>query len=264
MIIGLACLAFALGAASSAPAEASAWLYEGERLTFDLSYFRVAAGTMTLEASRVPGRSMIRLASRVVSSPFVSRFARVDEQLESILDPTLATTLISRRNRLDDGRWREEVVLFDPQRGVARRFKDGREREPIDAPAPVIDTLTSLFWLRTLPLRSNATFHLVVQSGSRVYPLKITVGGPTRLRTSSGTVETLAVVPRFEEGGMLRQKGTLTLWVSADPPHTPHKIKSELSFGSLTATLTGVERPWSPVIQSTGGSEGYGKETHGP
>jgi hypothetical protein len=260
----LACFALAASLCAPVHGEVPAWLAAGERLTYELSYLRVVGGALTMEAGQVAGQPAIRLASRAVSSPFVSRFAKVDEQLESILDPMLATTLVSRRHRLDEDAWREEIVLIDPARGVARRWKDGREQDPLAVPTPVLDTLGSVFWLRTLPLEPDREFRLTVQSGSRVYPLAISVSGPSHLRTATGTQQTLIVVPRFREGGMLRQKGKLTLWVTLDATHTPLRIRSELSFGSLTATLTRIERPWSPMIQLSSGSERYGRESHGP
>jgi len=248
---------------SSGAGESSDWLVEGERLTYDLTYLRVTSGTLTLEATPMVNQTTVRLASRAVSSPFISRFARVDEQLESILDPCSATTLLSRRQALHDDGFREEVVFFDPQLGIATRFKDGREDEPLWAPPPVLDTLSALFWLRTLPLAPGAEFRLTVQSGRRVYPLLITVGPVTRLKTATGTHETLPVVPKFRDGGMLRQKGKLTLWVTNDSWHMPVRIKSELAFGSLTATLRGVERPFQPVVQSEG-TQRYERESDGP
>jgi len=261
----LAATALLTLAGSGIPAaDPPAWLLEGERLTYELSYLRLKSGTLTLEASQVPGEPTVRLASRAVSSPFVSRFARVDEQLESILDPRLGTVLWSRRQTLDDGEYREELVLFDPEQGTARRFKGGTERQALAAPPPVLDTLASIFWLRTLPLTAGSEFRLTVQSGGRVYPLVVSVGGATRLRTASGVQRVLPVVPRYREGGMLRQKGTLRLLVADDPWHTPLRITSELTFGSLTATLHSVERPWSPVVESTGSSERHGRESDGP
>ncbi len=258
----LAVAALLLG--SGGAAETSDWLAEGERLTYDLTYLRITSGTLVLEATPMANQTTIRLASRAVSSPFVSRFARVDEQLESILDPCAATTLLSRRQALHDGGLREEVVFFDPQSGTATRFKNGREYEPLWAPPPVLDTLSSLFWLRTLPLAPGGEFRLTVQSGGRVYPLLISVGKVTHLRTTTGTHETLPVVPRFRDGGMLRQKGTLTLWVTNDPLHVPVRIKSELSFGSLTATLRRVERPFFGVVESRGGPQPHEGEADGP
>ncbi len=237
---------------------------EGERLTYELTYLRVRSGTLTMEVSPTPDAPTVRVVSRAVSSPFVSRFARVDEQLESILDPSLATVLLSRRHTLDDGAVREEVVVFDPEHGTARRYKDGSEREMLVAPVPILDTLSSLFWLRTLPLAPGREFRLTVQSGARVYPLIVSVGAATRLKTRTGTQLVLPVVPRFREGGMLRQKGTLTLFVAQDPWHTPLRIRSELAFGSLTATLERVERPWNSMVESSGSSERHGRESDGP
>lgn len=261
--MGALALAATLTLAHAAGGEPD-WLSEGERLTYELSYLRLKSGTLTLEASQIPGEPTVRLASRAVSSPFVSRFARVDEQLESILDPRLGTVLRSWRRTLDDGEFREEVVLFDPEHGTARRFKNGTEHQALSAPPPVLDTLTSIFWLRTLPLSAGSEFRLTVQSGGRVYPLVVSVGPAARLRTESGVQRVLPVMPRYREGGLLRQKGSLKLLVADDPHHTPLRITSELAFGSLTATLRNVERPWSPMVELSGSSERHGRESDGP
>ena len=250
ILVSLASLLLPLVAAAQLPP----WLSEGERLSYDLSYFRVVAGSLTLAAAPVPGASTIRLTSRASSSQFVSRFAQVDEHIETLLDGTRATVLSSRRRSLEDRRWEEEVVLFDPSRGIARRWKDGQEREAIPIPTPVLDTLGSIYWIRTLPLEPGREFQLDVQSGRHVYPLVIATTGRDRVKGLGGTVDALVVVPRFRAGGMLRQKGTLTLWLTVDPTHTPLRIRSELAFGSLTATLAKVERPWSGVVESNGGS----------
>lgn len=235
-------------------AQTPPWLNEGERLTYDLSYFRVLAGSLAFEASHVPGAPTIRVTSRATSSPFVSRFAKVDEQLETLLDPTRATVLSSRRRSLEDQRWVEEIVLFDASRGIARRWKGGQEKEAIPIPTPVLDTLASIYWMRTLPLEPGREFRLDVQAGRRVYPLVVTTKGRERVKGPDGVVEALVVVPRFREGGLLRQKGELTLWVTTDPTHIPLRIRSELAFGSLTATLGKIERPWPGVVESGGGS----------
>lgn len=240
------------------------WALDGERLEYTLSYLRVIGGTLVLEQAHEPVSGVQRLRMTALSSPFVSQFTVVDDDFETVLDPVRVTTLMSCKRTHEGKRRLEELVVFDPVFGTARRWRDNVEQKPIKARAPVLDTLSAVLYLRTLPLAPGRAFKFDVQSGADTYPLIVVVTSKKRLRTASGTIETFVVQPRFREGFLAKKEGKLTLWVTTDETHTPVRIESEAPFGSLTATLTRVQRPWSSVVESGCGSRDPGKEKHGP
>lgn len=262
-----ACLltaAAVLALGSSASAQLPPWLLDGERLTYELSYLRLVGGTMVLEAGRQGADGPLGLSMRARSSAFVSRFADIDDTLITFLDPRRVTTLSSRKE-IHEGRHRsQELVLFDPERGVAHRWKNGEEEPVLKAPPPILDTLAAVYVLRTLPLASGRTFNLEVQSGGRIYPLLVEVRGIQRMRTTGRTVDTFEVEPRFREGGLLKTEARLILWLTTDATHTPLRIRSVLSFGSIVANLQEVVRPYSPMLESEGRPDAQRKELHGP
>jgi len=119
--------------------------------------------------------------------------------------------------------------------------------------------------LRTLPLAPGRAFQLTVLSGRTAYPLVVTVKDRARIKDPAGVaVETFEVEPRFREGFLAKKEGKLTLWVTTDETHAPVRISSTLPFGTLNASLTKVERPWTSVVESPRGSEKQGKDSHGP
>jgi Protein of unknown function (DUF3108) len=257
--------AVTLAAASVASAEAPDWLLQGERLTYTLTYLSVVGGTMVLQTVPPAEDGLMRFTLQANSSPFVTKFAVVDDFFETSFDPRLSTFLLSRKETREGKRRGEERIEYDPGLGVARRWKNGIVRDPIKVAPPVLDTLGAVMFLRTLPLAPGRAFQLTVLSGKTAYPLLVAVKERAKVKGAGGVpVETLVVEPRFREGFLAKKEGKLTLWVTTDETHVPVRISSTLPFGTLNASLAKVERPWQAVVESSGGPEKQGKDSHGP
>jgi len=242
--------------AGAASAELPAWMLQGERITLEMSWLGITGGTMVIEAHQPAGESTYRIAMRARSSSFVSKIIEIDDRFETRIDPVRVTAVLSTQDNREGKRTLQERVEFDPTAGTARRWKNGRERDRLVTPAPVMDTLGAIYLIRTLPLEVGRTFSITVQSGNKVYPMQVAVLERKAVKTEIGKVDAFVVEPRFAEGGLFSSKGKSVIWVTAEAPHTLLRISSELPFGSLVASLTKVERPWSAVVESTRGSGG--------
>ena len=242
--------------ATAAAAELPAWMLQGERITLEMSWLGITGGTMVLEAHRPAGEATYRIAMRARSSAFVSKIIEIDDRFETRIDPDRVTAVLSTQNNREGKRTLEERVEFDPLAGTARRWKNGRERDRLVTPAPVMDTLGAIYFIRTLALDTGRTFTMTVQSGNKVYPMQVAVLERRMVKTELGRVEAFVIEPRFAEGGLFASKGKSVIWVTAEAPHTLLRISSELPFGSLVASLTKVERPWAGVVESSRGSGG--------
>lgn len=252
-----------VGAAS---AETPPWLAAGERLSYEMTYLRLVAGTMVLQvAEPVPG-GPIQITLRATSVPPVSRLVPIDDAMASSFDPESGCVVSTCVHTQEGRRERFETVEYDLEAGRAHVVRNDEDRGWVSVPVPVLDTLSSLYVLRTLPLAPGRAFRLDVQSGGTVYPLVVVVDRRERIRTTSGPVETLVVEPRFRDGSLLRKEGRMTLWVTTDPTHTPLRIRSELPFGSLTATLSSYQRPLeaTEVIESACRPRLKREEQHAP
>jgi len=258
-VIRVAALVMAALIATSAAAELPAWMLQGERITLEMTWLGITGGTMVLEAHQPAGESTYRIAMRARSSAFVSKIIEIDDRFETRIDPDRVTAVLSTQSNREGKRTLDERVEFDPVAGTARRWKNGRERDPLVTPAPVMDTLGAIYFIRTLALEVGRTFTLTVQSGNKVYPMQVAVLERKTVKTELGRVEVFVIEPRFAEGGLFSSKGKSVIWVTAEPPHTLLRISSELPFGSLVASLTKVERPWAGVVESSRGSGGDAK-----
>lgn len=235
------CLSLALSHAGEPP-----WLATGEKLSYALSYFHVVAGSLELAAQ--PEGERLRLTMTATSTPSFSRIFSVNDRIETLLSRNPLSLLRQEATIAEGKRRYSEVLVVDPERGVAERTRDGRARGQIQARPPVLDTLGAIFALRGFDLAPGRAFTLDVISGKEVYPLLVVVTGRETLKMGPARVETFVVEPRFRSGGLYKNESKLVLFVTQDPRHTPVRIVSRLPFGSLTATLLEASPDWHEVV----------------
>jgi len=75
-----------------------------------------------------------------------------------------------------------------------------------------------------------------VNDGSKTQRVIVEVQAREKVQTPLGTFDALRVEPKVF-GGLLKRKGRLFIWLSADERQLPVRIKATISAGSITGTL---------------------------
>ena len=203
----------------------------GQTLDFTLEYLGISAGSATMTIGPSAGNHFT-LTSTAESTSGFSHIYRVRDELESVVTRDDFST-VSYRKVLQEGSKKKDETTTIAQNVATRKGKQTA------VPRPIFDPLSILFYFRTLPLAEGKKFAVPVYADGKLYTLDVDVTGHERVTTPFGTFDALVVQPRNEMGGGVfrDEKNRMTIWYSADPDHLPLKIKSELKFGSITASL---------------------------
>jgi len=210
----------------------------GERLTFEIGYGFIDAGTAVLgipELVEHEGRSCYRVLSVAESNAFISTFFPVRDVAESYLD---ARDLISRRfeKSLREGDYRaHDLIEFDHDRQVAV-YPDRKEVVPLAAEAQ--DILSSLYTVRMEDLEVGASVFIENHADRRNYPLEILVLRKERVSVPAGRFDCVVVEPRMRGAGLFSHKGRLWVWLTDDELHLPVMMRSKVIIGSVSAELS--------------------------
>jgi hypothetical protein len=217
----------------------------GETLTFDVMWtiFRAGEVTATLRTSGEGNRDAYVVTATARSEGFVSILFDVDNVFRAT---SSAQTLCSESivKKVNEGRRHKDTrIVFDPARKLA--LLDERDltqpqappkHAEFDIPPCVEDVITAFYYLRRQHLEVGRTIELPVNDGSKTQRVIVEVQAREKVQTPMGTFDALRVEPKVFSG-LLKRKGRMLIWFSADERQVPLRIKAMITGGSITGTL---------------------------
>lgn len=211
----------------------------GEKLTFEVKFGFVSAGTATMEVKRLieyQGRPCYQIGTTARSNSFFSSFYKVEDRVESIMD---ATGLFS---------WKFEKILSEGSYRSDRRYAfDQREhrvvyeKDTIEVAPFVQDALSTLYYARTQPLEVGKSFYIDNFIDGRKYHLEVKVLEKETVSVEAGSFECFVVEPITQSVGLFKHEGKLKVWLTDDRLRLPVLMKSKVLVGSIAVELTDYE-----------------------
>jgi hypothetical protein len=131
---------------------------------------------------------------------------------------------------------------------IRAKSREVRRRRRIAG--PVLDPISALFALRSLPLRRAQELSFVVLAGNSLYRVELEVMGRERVYTKLGPRDALKLQGRgrriLDNGRPHPRKKKVrrvTLWLSADAARIPLRLRGDTKLGPLQANLSSYTRP---------------------
>jgi hypothetical protein len=99
------------------------------------------------------------------------------------------------------------------------------------------DSLTALWYIRSLPLAAGATFEIPINEAGRNMKATVTVGAPESVDAPAGPVPAFRVEPRLSTRVQRRQGIDAAIWISADSRRVPLAADITAGFGRVRLKL---------------------------
>jgi len=215
----------------------------GETLDYDLTWLRVSGGTARMTIAPVSDdEKRLRILSLGKSSSAFSRIFRVRDEIESVVDRHTFTTLEYIKRQDEGGEKKVEVTKVEG--GVATRTR--KKVKKVRVPTPVYDPLSIIYLLRSVDLSPGKKHLFSVVADAKLYNVHVHVLRRESVKTDLGTFKTVVVEPKMESGGIEREE-RLLIWYSDDERRIPVRIRTDVKFGTITATLRGVQSGAAPL-----------------
>ncbi len=109
----------------------------------------------------------------------------------------------------------------------------------VDVPRPVYDPISIIYHLRTLDLSPGKTHDFTLIADGKVYNVHAIVVRREVLTTPAGRFNTVVIEPKMSAAGVDREE-RLWIWYSDDDRRIPVRIRTEVNFGAITATLRAI------------------------
>ncbi len=223
----------------------------GETLTYDVTWtvFRAGEVTATLRTTGDGNHDDYEVTATARAQGFVSLLFDVNNVFRAT---SSAQTLCSEGivKQVNEGhRHKDTRITFDYARKLAvlnERDLNQPQAPPKhaenDIPPCVEDVVTAFYYLRRQPLEVGHSLELPVNDGSKTQRVIVNVQAREKVQTPMGALDAWRVEPKVFNG-LLKRKGRMLIWFSADGRQLPLRIKAIIAAGTITGTLRSVTYP---------------------
>jgi uncharacterized protein DUF3108 len=218
----------------------------GERLTYLISWSDIIdAGTAVMEVreeKQTDGKKVYRLVSTAHSSGLVSKFYKVNDMIESIIDSERLCSLSYRSDQSHGKRKKKRSMTFNQAEGTVVVVDADGKQDTYSTPPGILDPLSSLYYVRTRQdLIVGKPIFVDVHDDDKNWAVEVQMIGREKIKTSLGKFNTIKIktYPRYE--GVFQHKGEIYIWFTDDERKIPVLMKSEISIGSIMATLVAMQ-----------------------
>lgn len=224
----------------------------GEKTVFEVSYFSVVAGDMTVEVQpfvEVNGRLSYRFSGTAKSTSVFAMFYAVDDRYESFVDyatmvPFSYSLHVKESNQLRETRtlfnWDQSRAYFwdkkiNPDETVEEKKADWQ------IPAYSQNVFTAVYYLRTFTLRPGKKINFRVAHENENLVVSAEVIRREVLSTPAGDFNTIVVKPKIELDGVFKAVGDIFLWLTDDDRKILVRLESKIKIGKIVAVAKQVE-----------------------
>lgn len=223
--------------------------WAGEELKYGLYYSFIKAGTAYIKTrglSTVNGRDAYLIQTTAFSAAVIDPFFKVRDINYSWLDADNFYSLGYSQSVREGTYKRDEWLAFDYE-NKAYYGELQKKAEPRvisgELQIPVLDMLTSLYFVRAQELTPGKDVVFDIVNRERQYPLIVKVLKKETVKTAAGKFDCIVVEPQFRGEGIFVSKGkSLQVWLTDDAYKMPVKMKTEVFIGSVSAELLEYKR----------------------
>jgi hypothetical protein len=228
------------------PAKDPIWV--GEKFQYEITYFRMTAGNFTVEVApfkAIGDRKVYDIQGHAESTKVFAMFYRLNDSIESFID---YDGIFSHRFHLvldETKQSRDALELYDYDKLSTfywnkwnhrdRGYSESKEYGNI--PLWSQDSVSALYYVRTLPLKDGDVYNFPVVSEGKPWEAVVTVIKREVVDSPMGRVRAVVVKPETKFNGVLQKRGDSYIWLTDDDRHIPIRLEAKVKIGTVVGTL---------------------------
>jgi hypothetical protein len=208
----------------------------GEKLTFDVEWRLIHAGTAVIESENAQARMKIE------SAGLVSSLYRVEDTYSANYDESYCATS-TQMDSQEGKRHRETKVTYDRAQNRASFMEWDLIKNTVlrsaevETPSCVSDVVGSLLHIRNLAIEPGASTQLPISDGRRSAEVRVEAQAREGVTTPAGKFQAVRYEAYLLNGVVYQRKGRVFVWLTDDARRLPVQIRLGMQFPIGTVTL---------------------------
>lgn len=225
----------------------------GEKVTFEVSYFNMTAGELTMEVKpfvNVNGQRAYHFELNAKSSSFFSRIYTVEDRAVTYLSyddlvPLSLQVSIKESKQLGETRtyfdWKNMRASYWQKKIVKDKGERSKKLEWDLLPYSQ-NVISAAYYLRVFKLEPGKKLAFRVADEGKNIVFTGEVLRRETLDTPVGKLKTIVVQPRVTADGAFKPIGDILVWLTDDDRKLFVRLESKIKIGTIVASLKSIEQ----------------------
>ncbi|HPY97254.1 MAG TPA: DUF3108 domain-containing protein [Candidatus Cloacimonadota bacterium] len=223
-------------------------LTAGEKLTFDIKYGVITAGSATLELKEnlYNGRPVWEISSTASTNSFFDTFFKVRDKIESVWDKERHISYKFTKD-LKEGNYKQlRIHTYYPEENytIYSKYvykKNAFNQERITIPPNTQDIFSAFYYTRLQDLTIGKPLQIKVTTDGKNYTAQVHAIKKEKIKTIFGEINCIKIKPDLVGEAIFKQSGDIFIWITDDKEKIPVLLESKVVFGSFKAVLVKAE-----------------------
>lgn len=218
----------------------------GEKLTFDLTWGGIGAGTAVLTVlppATVNGVAAYGFEMTARSTETIDRIYKIRDRLESYADMEMTHSLLYKQKIREGGYRQNQLITFDWEKNELTYTSNNSKPRQVSIMPGTFDPLAAFYFLRLQPLTKVRSVECPITDGKRNVIGRAYIVGRETIKVGGRTYATIVLEPILDDVELFNADDSsgIRMWVTADARKIPVMVESRVALGFFRAELRRVE-----------------------
>ncbi len=223
------------------------FFFAKEKFLLSISYLGITAGHISLETRPqvlVSGKKAFHFIGRMKSAKFYEYIYTLNDTLETFIDTESFLPVKYTLRQRESGQKVDDLQVFDHKKRKTyfwyNRLKKGKTKKQEKEsylPEYFQDSFSALYFVRGLPLKVGDVYEFPVVTRAKMWLLKMKVAEKEQVKINGKWVDAIKIKAETHFPGVLKKKGDILFWYSADKYRKLLKFNAKVKIGSIEGEL---------------------------
>ena len=223
----------------------------GEKIALEISWTLFKAGVATIETLgdlEIGGEEVVGYRASLESAKYFENIYKLRDVLDTYISKESHIPVKYVLKQRESGQSVDDLQLFDRENLKTyfwyNRLKKGKtkktEKEAY-TPKYFMDSFSAIQFVRGLPLKVGSKFEFPVITRTKVWIFSAKVDGIEEIDYLGKDIKAFKIKAETHYPGVLKKKGDILFWVSADKRRIPLKLEAKIKIGTVKGKLINYE-----------------------
>jgi hypothetical protein len=192
--------------------------------------------TLSIKKDTIAEMSVYHLISTTQTNSFLDKIYKIRDKINIILDDKDFSIKQIEKKMSEGGKKKifKSIINYDSLTAISNN-------KTISIPGKVLDPFGAIYYLRKKEINISDIFDFITYDNDKIKSVSVVAKKIEKIYTEIGNYECIMIEPNTKNGKLLKNKGSMKIWLTNNIEKIPVKIEHLTNSGKMVMILKDIK-----------------------